>query len=206
MIRKGVSRFSEKIMLNQKSRARWRFNPIPSRSRFADLSKAMLLDYGRTSPPASKTVQICYGCNLMIGRISVACLSASTVLLRASRNVGFARPATARAERRMGAAARSLHKRWKPSRHRPMGPPSARRLIPAPRTRCHTASDTTSGGTIRFSQPSMPKKFSRSFSTTQLWPAADHWQYESSSSVTIRSTLSERMRYRSRPSDSTGMR
>ena len=32
MIRKSVERFSEKIMLNQESRARWRFIRIPSRS------------------------------------------------------------------------------------------------------------------------------------------------------------------------------
>ena len=31
MIRKSVQRFSEKIMLNQKPKARWRFNPISSR-------------------------------------------------------------------------------------------------------------------------------------------------------------------------------
>ena len=69
-------------------------NPIPSRSRFADLSKAMLLDYGRISPPASKTVQTCYDCNMMLGRISAACLSASTALLGAWCNVGFGRPFT----------------------------------------------------------------------------------------------------------------
>ena len=43
MIRKSGYRFSEKIMLEQKDRARWRFNEEPSRSRpntagFADLS------------------------------------------------------------------------------------------------------------------------------------------------------------------------
>ena len=54
----------------------------------------MLLDYGRTSPPASKTVQICYDCNMMLGRISAACLSASTALLGAWCNVGFGRPFT----------------------------------------------------------------------------------------------------------------
>jgi len=32
MIRKSVQRFSEKIMLNQRPRARWRFNLISSRS------------------------------------------------------------------------------------------------------------------------------------------------------------------------------
>jgi hypothetical protein len=32
MIRKSVQRFSEKIMLNQEARARWRFIQIPSRS------------------------------------------------------------------------------------------------------------------------------------------------------------------------------
>jgi hypothetical protein len=31
MIRKSVQRFSEKIMLNQKPKARWRFNPMSSR-------------------------------------------------------------------------------------------------------------------------------------------------------------------------------
>src|SRR5262249_7242180 len=31
MIRKSVQRFSEKIMLNQRAKARWRFNQIPSR-------------------------------------------------------------------------------------------------------------------------------------------------------------------------------
>jgi hypothetical protein len=33
MIRKSVQRFSEKIMLNQKPKARWWFNLIPSRFR-----------------------------------------------------------------------------------------------------------------------------------------------------------------------------
>jgi len=33
MIRKSVQRFSEKITLNQKAKARWRFNPISSRFR-----------------------------------------------------------------------------------------------------------------------------------------------------------------------------
>src|SRR5262249_6887861 len=64
MIRKSVQRFSEKIMLNQESRARWRFIRIPSRSRtvllaiavvvvsfFASL-KAMDLISPRGTPPA----------------------------------------------------------------------------------------------------------------------------------------------------------
>ncbi|WP_210200103.1 hypothetical protein, partial [Bradyrhizobium sp. ARR65] len=33
MIRKSVKRFSEKIMLKQESKARWRFDLIPSRFR-----------------------------------------------------------------------------------------------------------------------------------------------------------------------------
>jgi hypothetical protein len=128
MIRKSVSRFSEKIMLNQKPRARWRFDPIPSRSGFADL-----LGQGRTSPPAGETVQICYGCNMMIGRIPAACLSASIVRLRASRNVGFGRRATAKQQNDEWAQQRCpLHdagnhraiERW--DRRRPSG---YRRLI-----------------------------------------------------------------------------
>jgi hypothetical protein len=38
MIRKSGHRFSEKIMLNQESGARWRFNLIPSRSRRRDVT------------------------------------------------------------------------------------------------------------------------------------------------------------------------
>src|SRR5258708_33253843 len=68
--------------------------PPRSHCSFAVLSKAMLLDKGRTSPPASKTVQTCYDCNMMLGRISAACLSASTALLGAWCDVGFGRPFT----------------------------------------------------------------------------------------------------------------
>jgi len=88
-----------------------------------------------------------------------------------------------------------------------MIPPSAFRLSPAdlPGERdCHAASDTTSGHDQLFITEHAEEIFSiiqhDDFATVT---GGDHWQYESSSSVTIRSTLSERMRYRSRPSAST---
>jgi hypothetical protein len=65
MIRKSGYRFSEKIMLDQKPKARWRFNQIPSRfggSRTAFIAKVRGApdrdaSSGFTKPPRSATAR-----------------------------------------------------------------------------------------------------------------------------------------------------
>jgi hypothetical protein len=51
MIRKSVQRFSEKIMLNQRSKARWRFDLIPSRFRPVRISLLDLKEEARRIAP-----------------------------------------------------------------------------------------------------------------------------------------------------------